>query len=244
MGQLDGKVALVTGAARGQGLAEATRFVAEGAAVVLTDVLVDEGAAAAAALGERARFIAHDVRSGEAWAEVVAFAVQEFGGVDILVNNAGVYGQVPLPELDETTFRRFLDINLVGPFLGIQSVTPSMIERGGGAIVNISSLAGLYAVPFAAAYTTSKFGLRGLTRAAAKELGPHGIRVNTICPGIIRTPMIAGTVEEREHEVAAGLPVRRIGEAEDVANLVLFLVSEQSSFITGTEHVIDGGSRA
>ena len=242
---LDGKVALITGAARGQGLAEAERFVAEGASVVLTDVLVDDGVAAAARLGEAARFVEHDVRSAEAWAAAVAVAVEEFGGLDILVNNAGVYGQVPFEALDEATFRRFIDINLVGTFLGMQAAVPLMKARGGGAIVNISSLAGLHAVAGASAYSASKFAVRGLSRTAAAELGPYGIRVNIVCPGIIRTPMIDGALAARnEDELSAHLPLRRIGEPADVAELVLFLTSDASRFITGTEHVIDGGSMA
>ena len=210
----------------------------------MTDVLAEQGEAAARHLGPAASFMAHDVTSGDQWTAVVAAAEERFGGVDILVNNAGIYGQVPLESLDEATFRRFLDINLVGPFLGIQAVTDAMKRRGGGAIVNISSLAGLHAVPLATAYTTSKFGLRGLTRAAAKELAAFKIRVNVVCPGVIRTPMTDEVLRGRGDEIAAAVPLGVVGEASDVADLVLFLVSASSRFITGAEHTIDGGSMA
>jgi 3alpha(or 20beta)-hydroxysteroid dehydrogenase len=244
VGVLDGKVAIVTGAARGQGLAEATRFVAEGASVVLTDVLVDEGREAAAGLGPAARFVSHDITSADAWAEVVASTSAAFGGIDILVNNAGIHLQRAFEDTDEAAFRRVLDTNLVGAFLGTKAVVAPMRERGGGAIVNIASIAAMRAVPASAAYVSAKFGLRGLTRATAMELGPYGIRVNAVCPGMIRTPMTDAVVDEREPTLAAGLPLRRIGEPDDVADVVLFLVSDASRWVTGAEHVVDGGSLA
>ena len=244
MGVLDGKVAIVTGAARGQGLAEATRFVAEGASVVLTDVLVDEGREAAAGLGPAARFVSHDITSADAWAEVITSTSAAFGGIDILVNNAGIHLQRAFEDTDEAAFRRVLDTNLVGAFLGIKAVVAPMRERGGGAIVNIASIAAMRAVPASAAYVSAKFGLRGLTRATAMELGPYGIRVNAVCPGMIRTPMTDAVVDEREPALAAGLPLRRIGEPDDVADVVLFLVSDASRWVTGAEHVVDGGSLA
>ncbi len=244
MGVLVGKVAIVTGAAHGQGLAEAARFVAEGASVVLTDVLGDEGTAAAATLGANARFVTHDITSAADWDTVVDTAVREFGGLDILVNNAGIHVVRPIEDTDEATFRRVLDINLVGAFLGIQAATPALRTRGGGSIVNIASIAGLKAVPVSVAYVTSKFGLRGLTRSAAAELGVYGIRVNAVCPGVIRTEMTRAVLDDREARVASVIPLRRVGEPEEVADLVLFLASEASRWITGAEHVIDGGSMA
>ena len=243
-GTFAGKVAIVTGAARGQGLVEAERFVAEGASVVLTDVLADEGAAAAARLGASARFVEHDITSADAWATVVATAVDMFGGLDILVNNAGIHVQRAIEETDEATFRRVIEVNLVGAFLGIQAATPALKARGGGSIVNIASIAGLKAVPVSVAYISSKFGLRGLTRSAALELGPSGIRVNAVCPGVIRTPMTERLIVDREDEVALAIPLRRIGEPIDIAEVVLFLASDAASFVTGGEYVVDGGSMA
>ena len=244
MGVLAGKVAVVTGATRGQGLAEARRFVAEGASVVLTDVLATDGEHAADQLGSAARFVEHDITSAEGWAEVMRVTEATFGGLDILVNNAGIHVRCPIEETDEALFRRVLDVNLVGAFLGIQAATPLMKARGGGSIVNVASIAGLKAVPISVGYITSKFGLRGLTRSAALELGAHGIRVNSICPGVIRTPMVEELLHDREAEIGLGIPLRRIGEPEDVAEVALFLASDASRFVTGADHVVDGGSMA
>lgn len=238
---LNGKVAIVTGAAGGQGLAEARLFAECGASVVMTDVqesITDQ----AATIGERARGVVHDVTSRDDWVRVAALATESFGGIDILVNNAGVYRTTPLLQGDEAFVRGVLDINLFGAWLGIQVMAPLIHQRGGGAIVNVSSLAGIKNVPEASAYVMSKFAVRGLTKAAAYELGPLGIRVNAILPGIIRTPMIAGGVLDHEADHAARLPVGRIGEPTDVAELALFLASDASGFITGADHVIDGGS--
>ena len=160
------------------------------------------------------------------------------------MNNAGIHLQRAFEDTDEAAFRRVLDTNLVGAFLGIKAVVAPMRERGGGAIVNIASIAAMRAVPASAAYVSAKFGLRGLTRATAMELGPYGIRVNAVCPGMIRTPMTDAVVDEREPALAAGLPLRRIGEPDDVADVVLFLVSDASRWVTGAEHVVDGGSLA
>jgi len=240
---LDGKVAIITGAARGQGLAEATLFAECGARVVMTDVN-DDVIAQATAIGDAARGVVHDVTDAADWAKVADLAVQAFGGVDILINNAGVYLTKPFLDNDEAFMRKVLDINLVGSWLGIQAIAPLLRQRGGGAIVNISSLAGIMAVPEASAYVMSKFGVRGLTKVTAAELGPYGIRVNAILPGIIRTAMISDRLLDHEDEVAARLPVGRLGEPSDVAELALFLASDASAFITGADHVIDGGSTA
>lgn len=238
--KLDGKIALVTGAARGQGAAEAARLVAEGASVVLTDVLDDAGARRARELGARARYRRLDVCSASDWAAAVALAVSEFGGIDVLVNNAGIYEPTPFAELDETHYRRTLDVNLVGPFLGMQAVLEPMRARGGGSIINVSSANGLTGSRVAAHYSASKFGLRGLSRSAAIELGPLGIRVNTLHPGVTRTEMIR-TALEREEEIAATLPLRRVAEPDDLAGAVVWLASDDSSYVTGTEIVVDGG---
>ena len=240
MGQLDGKVAIVTGAARGQGRAEAERFVAEGARVLLTDVLDDVGHEVAAALGPDARYRHLDVTSGDEWRAAVDDAVRAFGGLDVLVNNAGIYRIATIDETDEALFRRILDVNLVGPFLGISAVKDALRARGGGSIVNVSSANGLRGAGRASAYASSKFGLRGLTKSAAIELGPDAIRVNAIIPGTIRTEMIA-YVLDREPELAASLPLRRIGEGTDVAGAALWLASDDSRWVTGTDVVVDGG---
>jgi 3alpha(or 20beta)-hydroxysteroid dehydrogenase len=229
LGLLRGKVALITGAARGQGRAEAERFAAEGALVVAGDVLEHDG-------------IDLDVSSAESWADAVAQTVDRYGGIDVLVNNAGIHAAAPVHDMEESDFRRVLDVNLVGPFLGIQAVVPHMTQ--GGSIINVASLNGLAAQARTAAYTASKFGVRGLTKAAALDLGPLGIRVNAILPGVIRTPMVAYVVDEREAQLAAGLPLGRIGEPMDVAAAAVFLASDQAAWITGTDLTVDGGHAA
>lgn len=226
---LAGKVAIITGAARGQGRAEAERFSAEGALVVAGDVLEHDG-------------IHLDVSSAESWAHAVALAVDRHGRVDVLVNNAGVHAAVSVQDMAESDFRRVLDVNLLGPFLGIQAVVPHMTQ--GGSIINVASLNGLAAQARTAAYTASKFGVRGLTKAAALDLGPLGIRVNAILPGVIRTPMVARVVEERETQLAAGLPLGRIGEPMDIAAAAVFLASDDAAWITGTDLTVDGGHSA
>jgi 3alpha(or 20beta)-hydroxysteroid dehydrogenase len=226
---LAGKVALISGAARGQGLAEVERFRAEGAQVVAGDVLGHDG-------------IHLDVTSAESWAAAVALTMESYGRLDVLVNNAGIYAVVPLPEATEEHFRGILDVNLVGPFLGIQAAAPVMTE--GASIINVSSLNGILGHFGTAAYTSSKFGVRGLTKATALELGPRGIRVNAILPGVIDTPMIAGAIEGNEARLGAGLPLGRLGEALDIAAAAVFLASDQSSWITGTDLIVDGGHTA
>lgn len=229
-GRLEGKVAIVTGAARGQGAAEAARFVSEGAHVFGADVLAADG-------------VHHlDVCSAASWEALVGQVVAEHGRIDVLVNNAAIHRSSPIADMDEGEFRRVLDVNLVGPFLGIQAVVPHMPR--GASIVNVASLNGLAAQPGTSAYTASKFGVRGLTRAAALDLGPAGIRVNAILPGVIRTPMIATIVEQREPQLAAGHPLGRIGEPTDVASAAVFLASEESSWMTGSDVVVDGGLMA
>lgn len=225
-GRLEGKVAIVTGAARGQGAAEVERFRAEGATVVGGDVL--DGAD-----------VTLDVTSARSWADVVGRVVAEHGRVDVLVNNAGIHHAAPVQEMAEADFRRVLDVNLVGPFLGIQAVVPHMAP--GSAVVNVSSLNGLAAQASTAGYTSSKFGLRGLTKTAALDLGPLGIRVNCILPGVIRTPMVAYVVEPREQEMAPKIPLQRIGEPMDVAAAAVFLASNDSAWISGVDLPVDGG---
>ncbi|NIY64240.1 glucose 1-dehydrogenase [Streptomyces malaysiensis] len=244
-GELGGRVALVTGAARGMGAAEARLLHAAGAAVVLTDVLGKEGAELATELGDDALFVHHDVTLEEHWRAVVSSALGRFGRLDILVNNAGTYSTRPLLEETVERFERLYRVNLIGPFLGIQTVAPVLREAGGGTIVNISSTAGMTAFPEHAAYGASKWALRGLTRTAALELGPHGIRVNSVYPGAVSTPMIAGVVQRAQEENTAGpSPLMRFGEPREVAELVLFLASDRSSYVNGGEFVVDGGTVA
>jgi 3alpha(or 20beta)-hydroxysteroid dehydrogenase len=228
-GRLEGKVVIITGAARGQGLAEVELFRSEGAHVIAGDVLDHEG-------------VHLDVTSKASWADVVSGAIDQFGRVDVLVNNAGVRALAPVQDMPLSDFQRVLDINLIGPLLGIQAVVPHMPK--GSSIINVSSLNGLAANANSAAYTTSKFGLRGLTKSAALDLGPLGIRVNAILPGVIRTPMIANVLEGREEQLAAGLPLGRIGEPMDIASAALFLASDDSAWVSGQDFVIDGGQTA
>jgi len=225
-GRLAGKIAIVTGAARGQGAAEVARFRDEGATVVGGDVL--DGAD-----------VHLDVASAASWADVVGAVVAEHGRVDVLVNNAGIHASGPVQDMPEDDFRRVLDVNLLGPFLGIQAVVPHM--PAGGSIINVSSLNGLAAQVGTAAYTSSKFALRGLTKTAALDLGPLGIRVNAILPGVIRTPMVAYVVEPREQELAGKIPLQRIGEPTDVAGAAVFLASDDSAWISGVDLPVDGG---
>jgi 3alpha(or 20beta)-hydroxysteroid dehydrogenase len=231
-GRLAGKVALITGAARGQGRAEAELFAAEGATVVAADML-DVSDLDGVEL---------DVTSAASWAAAVTTAVERHGRIDVLVNNAGIYTMAGIGDVTEAEFRRVLDVNLVGPFLGIQAVLPVMPD--GGSIINVSSLNGVASNPGTSAYTSSKFGLRGLTRAAALDLGPRGIRVNAILPGIIRTPMVSYAVDEWEDQMASGLPLGRIGEPTDVASAALFLASDESAWMTGSDVTVDGGQIA
>lgn len=244
MGRLDGKVALITGGARGQGAAEARRFVDEGARVVVADVLTDEGAALADEIGPAATFVPLDVTDEAQWQAAVAATEEAFGGLSVLVNNAGIllFRQLVNTSLDE--FRRVLDVNLVGTFLGIKTAAPAIERAGGGSIVNISSVGGLQGLPAVSAYVSSKFGVRGLTKSAAIELGPSGIRVNSVHPGSVDTPMIRddSTSVEDFAPYYERLPIKRLGTVDDVTNVVLFLASDESTYVTGAELVVDGGA--
>lgn len=242
-GRLSGKVALVTGAARGQGEAHVRRFVSEGARVVATDVLAEEGRAVAAELGSDVTFYEHDVADEAQWNTVVDNAAADFGGLDILVNNAGIARLAPLVDMTTTDYMDVIKVNQLGVFLGMRAAAPAMQRRGGGSIVNISSIDGMVGMANVIGYVASKFAVRGMTKTAAVELGPLGIRVNSVHPGGVDTPMIRppGFEEVDYDTMFARLPVPRCGTPEDIASLVLFLASDESSYITGSEHIIDGG---
>ncbi len=243
-GRLEGKVALVTGAARGQGEAEARRFVAEGARVVITDVLDTEGRALTASLGERAEYQRLDVADPAAWGSAIAATLARFGRLDILINNAGIGIVAPLDAISLDDHRRIIDINLHGVFLGMRAVKPAMLKSGGGSIVNIASIDGLVGVANMTSYSASKFAVTGMTRSAALEFGPVGIRVNSIHPGVIDSPMVREApvaVRERLDRLLAKQAIPRMGRPEEVAALALFLASDEASYITGAQFVIDGG---
>lgn len=242
MGRLDEKVAIITGAARGMGAGHVQRFIKEGAKVVFTDILADEGEALSKELGENTLFVKHDITSADDWKEVVKQTEEAFGSVDILVNNAGIdVPETPLEEVEEETYRKVVDVNQVSVFFGMREVVPSMKKAGGGSIVNISSLAGMIGSRMKVAYTASKFAVRGMTKAASLELGEYGIRVNSVHPGFIRTKMTEHLIND---ELVNMFPLKKAGEPEEVSNLVLYLASDESSYSTGTEFVIDGGMGA
>ena len=246
-GRLRGKVAIVTGAARGIGAATAKRFVEEGARVLLADRRSDEGEALTEALGashpDAARFVRLDVTSEADWHAAVAAADEAFGGIDVLVNNAGTIRVKPLAETDLDTFRKVLDTNLVGAFLGLRAVTDGMTARGGGSVVNFSSVQGLEGREHMTAYAASKFGVRGLSKSAAIELGPRGIRVNVVVPGPTKTKMTErpGWGDADYDAAYAGYPLGRMADAREIAEVVVFLASDESAFCTGADYVVDGG---
>jgi len=245
MARLDGKVAIITGAARGQGAAEAELFAAEGAKVVLTDVLRDEGEATAKACG--GLFFHHDVSSEEGWAQVVADTVAAHGRIDVLVNNAGIFHRAKMIDHTLDDFRRLLEINTVGVFLGMKTVAPVMMEQQAGSIVNISSIAGLIGAPGSIGYGASKFAVTGMTKTAAAELARYGVRVNSIHPGLIDTEMfqeVVGHDQGRYDRFAESTPFRRTADAKEIAYLALYLASDESSFSSGSEFVADGGVTA
>jgi 3alpha(or 20beta)-hydroxysteroid dehydrogenase len=245
MPQLDGKVAFISGAARGQGAAEARLFVTEGARVMLGDVLVDEGRKTAAALGPAAAFVAHDVTDEAAWQRAIDETVQRFGRLDILINNAGIFtgGSVESTSLDD--YMRLVRINQVGVFLGMKAALPALKANGGGAIVNISSLAGMHGSPKAIGYGATKWAVRGMTKSAAREFAPYGIRVNSVHPSVVDTPMVAGMLQgDQVAQMLGDTPMGRVGTVDDVAKVVLFLVTDASGYCTGGEFLVDGGRHA
>ncbi|AXE84223.1 SDR family oxidoreductase [Streptomyces sp. Go-475] len=236
MGRLDEQVAIVTGGAGGIGTAVARALAAEGAAVVVADIRDAEGADLAARLGGRARFTHLDVTSEDDWQRAQAETERDLGPVSVLANIAGIIDWGPMGEQSPESFRRVVDVNLTGAWLGMRATAPSLRRAGGGVIVNMSSLSGLMAYAAIGAYAASKWGLRGLTKSAALELAPDRIRVCSVHPGAIRTPMTAGF----DDAYTAGQPIPRFGQPDEVARMVLFIVTD-ATYSTGCEFVLDGG---
>ncbi|HWK03510.1 MAG TPA: glucose 1-dehydrogenase [Puia sp.] len=247
MERLKGKVAIITGAARGMGESHAREFVAQGAKVILTDVSEKAGKAIADQLGPNALFIKHDVTKAEEWTKVVEEGERKFGPITVLVNNAGILGNIAkTADLSEAEYLKVCAINQHGVFFGMKAVIPSMLKAGIGSIVNISSIAGvvaIYGYP-SLAYVASKFAVRGMTKATAVEYGRNNIRVNSVHPGFINTPMMVEATNEEGGDALSLIPLGRLAEPKEVSNLVIFLASDESSYITGSEHLIDAGMSA
>jgi 3alpha(or 20beta)-hydroxysteroid dehydrogenase len=251
MGRLDGKVALVSGGARGMGQAEARLFAAEGAKVAICDVVDGEGKALAEAIGANALYQHLDVTQEEEWTAAVAATVDAFGKVDVLVNNAGIAEYAPLVDMTLESYRRVTEVNQTGVFLGMRAVIAPMTAAGGGSILNISSIDGLMGMNNLTSYVASKWAVRGMTKVAARELAAHGIRVNSIHPGFILTDMgvpegadpsgVHSVIDTYAKRMA---PLGRSGVPEDIAKLALFLASDESGYSTGSEFVADGGLTA
>lgn len=241
---LSSRVVVITGGAGGQGAEEARTFVELGARVVVADVRDDEAAAVAECLGERALAVHLDVADEASWVAAIEATERRFGPVTTLVNNAGTGSPAMIATETVESFRRVLDVNLAGAFLGIKVTAPSMARAGGGSIVNISSISGLGGFAGGGAYSASKWALRGLTKSAAADLAPLGIRVNAVEPGVTDTPMIRKpdvTPESIVERNSSRLLLQRLGQPPEIAAVVVFLASDRSSYITGTDFVVDGG---
>ncbi len=242
MGRLDNKVAIVTGGAMGQGEAIVRAYVAEGAKVVIADIAKEAGQALADELGESAHFVSHDVSDAAAWATLVEDTNSRFGPVNVLANNAGLlrFGRIEEMPLEE--FMLLVNVNQVGCFLGMQAVARTMRRGGGGSIINASSVEGLAGMPSCTAYAATKWAIRGMTKCAAMEMGPKGIRVNSVHPGMIDTPMTRVHGGDAAMEFGASkVPLRRVGTPDDIAPVYVFLASDESSYINGAEIAVDGG---
>lgn len=245
--RLDGKVALITGGARGMGASEAQLFIDEGARVVITDVLDDEGKKTAQRLspdGSKCVFLRHDVTNEDDWNEVMKESLATFGQVDVLVNNAGIFERGTVLDTSLPMFEKTMNINVTGVFLGMKTVAPHMVARKTGSIINISSVAGLNGTPGFLAYGASKWAVRGMTKGVAKELAPFGVRVNSIHPGIIDTPMLQtfdAAGEGVREAVRTRIPLGYEAEPIHVARLALYLGSDDSAYSTGSEFIVDGG---
>lgn len=243
MARVQDKIILVTGSAQGMGETHARCLIQEGAKVVLTDLNEEKGQALATELGENALFIKHDVTSESDWQRVIATSEEHFGAINVLVNNAGITMSKSILDMSLGEYRRIIEINQVSIFLGMKAVIPAMKVAQSGSIINISSINGL--VGGAIGYTDSKFAVRGMTKAAALECSPFGIRVNSIHPGVIATPMIMqGDTKDAVEAFAKHIPLRRIAQPEEVSSMVLYLASDDSSYSTGAEFVVDGGVTA
>lgn len=243
MNRLDNKVALITGGARGQGAAEAALFIQAGAQVVITDVLDDISRETADRLGDPCTFLHHDVASDADWKRVTSSIVDRFGTIDVLVNNAGIFKLGKLEETSDALWEQMLAVNQTGVFLGMRAVSPVMKQHGSGSIVNISSIAGIAGAAIAHAYGATKWAVRGMTKSAAMELGPFGVRVNSVHPGIIDTEMLNEFGGYRDG-LEARIPLGRVATADEIARLVLFLASDDSSYCTGHEFVADGAMKS
>ncbi|MDO6729861.1 glucose 1-dehydrogenase [Marinovum sp. 2_MG-2023] len=242
MNRLDNKVAIITGGANGQGAVEAELFIEAGAKVVITDINTTAGEETAARLGNKCTFVRHDVTSEEDWAQVVKTTLDLHGQIDVLVNNAGIFKVLTLEDTDLKVWDQTVAINQTGVFLGMRAVAPAMKQRKSGSIVNISSIAGLTSAK-AHAYCATKWAVRGMSKAAAVEFGPSNIRVNSVHPGFIDTPMLDGHGVPRE-QLVAKVPLGRTAEVIEVARVVLFVASDDSSYCTGHEFVVDGAIKA
>lgn len=238
VGRLEGKVALISGGARGMGAAHAREIVAEGGSVVIGDILDEEGRALAEEIGAEARYIRLDVTSENDWADAVALAVREFGRLNVLVNNAGICPAGSIKNFTLTDWNHVLNVNLTGQFLGIRAATEALVAAAPSAIINVSSTAGMEGIAGLHGYCASKFAVRGLTRSVAIELAGKGVRANTICPGTIATPMNEGL------DVSGFNPMNRKAPPKEVAKLVVFLASDESPFVSGADIVIDGAELA
>ena len=257
MGRLDGKVALISGGARGMGESHVRAFVAEGARVVFGDVLDGLGKEVASSLGDDvARYVHHDVTSPEDWTAAVATTVEAFGKLDVLVNNAGILKRGRIEDMAFEEFRRIIEVNTFGQWLGMKSAYPALKAAGGGSIVNISSIEGMAGAAGLSAYSASKFAVRGMTKSAAQEFGPDRIRVNSVHPGAVATDMLLSMAEtlgvneggNADAETAEyykrffeSIPMRRLGKTKHVTSMVVYLASDESVYSTGSEFVVDGG---
>jgi 3alpha(or 20beta)-hydroxysteroid dehydrogenase len=239
MGRVDGKVAIVTGGARGMGASHARVLVAEGATMFIADVLDDLGERLVRQIGGSARYVHLDVIDPDQWESAIATVTAEFGTVDVVVNNAGIVNGAPIQNFPINQWQRIIDVNLTGTFLGIRAVVGPMIAVGGGSIINVSSVAGLRGSVWSHGYVASKWAVRGLSKWAALELAPHNIRVNSIHPGHVPTAMVANLPDD-----FWTIPLGRPGALYEVSAFVLFLASDESSYATGTEFTVDGGLTA
>lgn len=247
MGRLSNKVAIITGGSQGMGEATVRQFIANGAKVVIADILDEKGQALADELGNDAAFKHHDVSSEKSWQAVVEFTEKKFGKLNVLVNNAGILHVASLVDTTENDFMRVTKVNQLGPLLGMQAVVEPMKRAGVGSIINISSFEGLQAKNGLTAYVASKWALRGMTKSAAIELGRYNIRVNSVHPGGIHTPMSGATSaepDEQANAIYAKHPIPRVGMPDEVAAVSLFLATDEATYTTGSELIADGGWNA